>query len=40
MITVIIPAYNEADYISDTLTHLLASDPADAPLQVIVAANG
>ena len=40
MLTVIIPANNEADYIGACLTSVLASDPSDAPFQIIVAANG
>lgn len=40
MLCVIIPANNEADYIGACLQALVASDAADAPYQIIVAANG
>ena len=40
MISVIIPAHNEAALIGDCLTALLASDPVAVPVEVIVVANG
>lgn len=40
MISVIVPAYNEDQFIGETLSHMLASDLTDAPVQFIVVANG
>lgn len=40
MISVIIPAHNEAALIGDCLRALLASDPLAVPVDVIVVANG
>ncbi len=39
MISIIMPAHNEADYIADCLSAVLASDPGDYSAEVIVVAN-
>ncbi len=39
-VSILIPAHNEAGYIAACLDALLASDPVDAPVEVIVMANG
>lgn len=40
MISVIIPAHNEAALIGDCLSALLASDPVAVPVEVVLVANG
>ena len=40
MISIIIPANNESDYITSCLESILASDEPAGPVQVVVAANG
>ena len=40
MISVIIPAHNEAALIGDCLSALLASDPVAVPVEVVIVANG
>ncbi len=39
-VSILIPAHNEAAYLPTCLDALLASDPVDAPVQIVVAANG
>jgi glycosyltransferase involved in cell wall biosynthesis len=39
-VSVLIPAHNESAYLPACLEAVLASDPVDAPVEVIVAANG
>jgi glycosyltransferase involved in cell wall biosynthesis len=39
-ISILIPAHNEAAYLPGCLQALLASDPVEAPVEVIVIANG
>jgi glycosyltransferase involved in cell wall biosynthesis len=38
-LSIIIPANNEEDYLASCLTALMGSEPADAPVEVIVVAN-
>lgn len=40
MLSILIPAHNEAAYLPDCLEALLASDPVDLSVEVIVIANG